>query len=386
VYSKAGKGALLAVPVLIVAAVVAYLAMRPELTLVVDAKESTLPNDVQEWLGDAARAIRREIGNEQDALDKLKEELSKSREWLADADSGLTQVSPESRAARIDRIQRLEADIDIRNSNLEGWRAALPVGDGSPFARPDTTYWQSRKASVLTLTLTNESDDPINDIRIRVKDAGRVWRMHGQAEFLSSADRMTWENAFEPLVSFGGEPYVLPTIRQLPAGQKIVVSLWGDVGLATAEVITAHALRVKTIPVARVFDSGVASLFLHTDTWITWWQAVFIPIIGAPLWLLLQWVWAKEKEDILRQARREVRDEAFGDNLYTIAKYLAEKDSEYHAAAVVVLMWAEKRGYTKKQIREDQTFEPLWANSMFRHVFGDPAQRGSLDTDNEKHE
>lgn len=362
------RAILFGVPALIVAAIAAYWATRPDLVVTVEARDSTLPSDVQDWVGKASRALLDEMESEQKAVDALREELSKYREQLADIDAGFVQVPEGERDVISSRIERAESKIADLSSRLERWRMAFPFGEGSPFWRPNTTYWHSREASVVTLNLTNESDHAIDDIRIKLTKGSRVWRMHARAAFLSAAEVSAFQSAFEPMSSFAEDSFVLPRIARLPAKQNFTLSLWGEVSGATAEIVTAEAVSVKTVPVIRVYDTGLASIFWHSDEWLKWWTAFFVPAIGAPLWLLAKWIWKKE----IAAAEKKESDRLFGAHLFSFGKYFAKKGEEYHPAAVVLAVWAAENGFTKQQIRDEEAFRSLWADPTFRAVFGEP--------------
>jgi hypothetical protein len=221
----------------------------------------------------------------------------------------------------------------------------------------------------VTLTLTNESDEPIDDLRVRLPGASRVWRIAARAEFLPPAERRAWERAFEPLDTFVADSVMLPKLAQLPAGQTLTVSVYGDVASAKAEIVAAKALRVATVPITRVYDRGLVAVALHLDQWKEWWTALFVPLVAGPLGLLLKWVWSRE----IASARKDEREKAWGLHIFTFGKFFAGKGDEYHPAATALAIWAAESGYTKQQIRDEEAFRALWADPMFRAAFGEPA-------------
>jgi hypothetical protein len=368
VHSKAAKVTIVALPILLAALVVLYQATRPDLTVIVDAKESTAPDDVTDWIGKGSRAIRREVDGEKADLEKVKEDLSKARERLSDLDSGLVDIQPGEREAVVERIVRLESKEREASDRIGRWNVAFPYNDGSAFSQPDTTYWQARSMAVVTLALTNESDEPINDLRVRLPGASRVWRLAAKADFLRPAELWAWQRAFDPVDTFVADSVVLPTIAQLPAGQMFTVSVWGDVASAKAEAVAASALRIETVATTRIHDQGLFAVLLHLDRWKEWWAAIFLPIIGGPLWLFAKWLWATE----IAAARDQAKKEAWRENLYRIAQgFVGVAGME--EATITMLFWATRHGYTKQEIRDDETFKALWAVPLFREAFGEPA-------------
>jgi hypothetical protein len=219
--------------------------VRPDVTVQVTLKRSTLTDNQREFVDNASHYISENISNGPDQAIRERSDADEDRSHLDSLrrQKSLPKEMYESVGLLECRIQQSDREYKAALEREAAWKERLGYGSSySPFVSAlvaqSTEKWTKHDFDTLTLLVTNTTSRPISGIRIKLIGTSNIWRVTLSSDVMNKNETEAWASKND----YAEERNSVILLPEIPAKKSFRVEVQGDVSDADVGRFEVSAL------------------------------------------------------------------------------------------------------------------------------------------------